>query len=354
MKQHLTIDEFDKEVTRRALAKVDYMVDTDEVTMLDDGRTLSFAAGGDGMEELKVGGYCEGQIAGILFGDAATMPIKTYRHLQSTQPDLLAHLVNEMWRRVPRRRMLRSLDGLARAWLSDKFLRLDDDRASQTAFAALMERHPDAKVVSSGFTETKTTLQFVTPRIQGEVKTGDIVQFGISYSNSEVGAGQFSASLLAYQLICLNGMVRPDMSFGVNHVGRRLTQKMGEIFADDTIHADAEALVLKMRDFVNHTLTDDGVEETLNRMREMAGVEVSQPRKAIEVLANNVGLTQGESDSVLGHFLRGGDNTLWGVQNALTAMSQDDDVSFERAKELEIVGGELLQPRKYDRQLLAA
>ena len=48
------------------------------------------------------------------------------------------------------------------------------------------------------------------PKLEFEVRRGDIVQFGLSISNSEIGQGALEVAIYALRLICLNGMTMPD------------------------------------------------------------------------------------------------------------------------------------------------
>jgi hypothetical protein len=63
---------------------------------------------------------------------------------------------------------------------------------------------------------------------------------------------------------------------------------------------------------------------------------------AVEVTAKRFALTEGEQGSVLEHLARGGDLTRYGLLNAVTRTAEDA-TSYDRAIELECVGGEILE-----------
>jgi hypothetical protein len=77
-------------------------------------------------------------------------------------------------------------------------------------------------------------------------------------------------------------------------------------------------------------------------MRGLAEVRVADPVKAVEVLAQNHSLLQTEATSVLRHLIEGADLSLWGLQNAVTRMAQDAELTYDRASELEQLGGKLI------------
>ncbi|HQD31444.1 MAG TPA: hypothetical protein PLY59_07600 [Clostridiales bacterium] len=65
------------------------------------------------------------------------------------------------------------------------------------------------------------------------------------------------------------------------------------------------------------------------------------PSKVVELSAKEFGLTQEESNGVLGHLIQGGDLSLYGLANAVTRHSQDVK-SYDRATELEAAGWSIL------------
>ena len=65
------------------------------------------------------------------------------------------------------------------------------------------------------------------------------------------------------------------------------------------------------------------------------------PVKTVELLADRYVLNQNERGSILRHFIMAGDNSQYGLINAVTRASQDAE-DYGRATELERLGGELL------------
>ena len=182
------------------------------------------------------------------------------------------------------------------------------------------------------------------------------MQFGIAFSNSEVGAGRLTGSLFAYRLVCLNGMIVEEEQFASTHIGKRhgTTRDLAEVFRLDTIRADGEATILKLRDFSAEILSDRFIDSQVERMRGLTEEKLSDPVKAVERLAKQHSFAEATRNNVLRHLIEGGDLSLWGLANALTRTAEDQE-GYDDATRLETLGGRMLTlPKTEYRQLLAA
>jgi hypothetical protein len=101
--------------------------------------------------------------------------------------------------------MLRTLDGSMRAFLSDRYRRLDNYDLASAVLPVLKEMGEGLKIVSTELTESKMYIKVINERLELEVKQGDVVQAGMVISNSEVGMGSLKVEPLIYRLICTNG-----------------------------------------------------------------------------------------------------------------------------------------------------
>lgn len=341
MKTQLTLQELAAEITRRADKKEDYIVDTRRLALDATGRELVMANGT--AHQFHVNDHCHGQIA-----EHAGIPTAYYKRMREEAPALLGQNVQEWFSKYPSERMLRVLDGNARAFLSNKYSRMDDDAFAGVVLPAIYDV-PGAEVVSAGITDLRTTIKMKSARFTREVKVGDEVQFGISFSNSEVGSGRLVGSLFAYRLICLNGMVIEDEQFAATHVsGKRVAMRnLDEVFQLDTVNKDAEATILKLRDFSREVLTDRFVDAQVDKMRGLTEVTISDPVKAIERLAKRQNLSETQGKSVLAHLIKGGDLSAWGLANAVTRTAEDQD-SYDDATRLETMGGRMLNLTRRD------
>lgn len=330
MKTQLTLTELAAQIQDRAGRKDDFIVDTRAATMTDD-RSLVI-----GDKTFGINDHAHGQIA-----DRLAIPTKYYDRLRAEQPALLAANVNTWFKAKPERRMFRTIDGTTRAFLSDKFARLDDEHFAETVLPVVMDV-PGAEVVSCAITDTKTHIKFVSRKMLRDVKAGDTIAFGIAFSNSEVGAGAITANLFTERLVCTNGMISSEDVFRSAHLGgRHGGRDLGEIFKLDTIQADGKATMLKLRDFARDVLNDRFIDGHVEKLRAIAGVEVKDPEQAVIKLAKNHGFTEGERKSVLAHLIKGGDLSLFGLAQAVTRTAEDL-ADYNRATDFERVGGKML------------
>lgn len=334
MKTQLNIQEFATQILADAKDKQDYLADTREMVWIPDNGTLAVKG-----LEFKPTEHAHGQLAEHL-----KIPKTYYDRMLKDAPDLFGRSLRTWFDQKPARRMLRTLRGKARAFVSDRFSRhMDDEHFAEIVLPAAMEV-PGCEIVSCGRTETNTHLKFKSARYTREVKRNDDVQFGIAYSNSEVGCGRLTGKLFAYRLVCLNGMVSEDEMFGAAHVTRRSdgrTIDLGEVFQMDTVEADAKATVLKLRDFTTTILSDDFLNRQVRKMQGLAEVEVKDPAKAVETLAKTHDFNDVTKASVLAHLIKGADLSLWGLANAVTRAAEDQ-ADYDEATRLETVGGRMV------------
>jgi hypothetical protein len=286
-------------------------------------------------------------------GDRIGVPAKYYDRMREEAPELLAHNVNHWFRNEPKTRLIRTLDGKARAILSDRYQRVDHADVAEVALPVLADAGAD--VVSCEITERRMYIKAVNHKVRGDVTPGDTVEAGVIISNSEIGFGAVMVAPFINRLICLNGMVVNDARYRRHHVGAQTTEADAaySILTDETLAADDKAVVLKVRDFVAGALEYTGFAPNLERMREAARSErAQQPAKAVETLAQRLTLTEGEQEGVLAHLITGGDLSRWGFVNAITRTAADAK-DYDRATELEGAGGKVLDLAKGEWERLA-
>ncbi len=99
---------------------------------------------------------------------------------------------------------------------------------------------------------------------------------------------------------------------------------------------------MKVQDTVRCAVDVAKFHLTVDKMRDAMEIPLADnPVQAVEELADRFLLTQNERGDVLRQLFMGGDNSRYGLINAVTAASKLAD-SYERATELERIGGELL------------
>jgi hypothetical protein len=347
MKTGRTLQELAAELDRQQNAKRDLLIDTPALSFAadrDGGRMLlniNKGQGLDGLVEVEQMGVNE--IAHRQIGQHLGIPARYYDKMRSEYPDLLAANVNGWFEKTPATRMIRTLDGTARAFLSDKYRRIDNFEVATTVLPIIRDMN-GATIESCELTDARMYLKVVNPRITAEVKKGDIVQAGLLITNSETGQGSVSVSPLIYRLVCLNGMIAADSSLRKYHVGR--ANEAGDnfdIYRNETIEADDRAFMMKIEDTVRAAVDQAKFEQIVNRMREAteARMEVRAVPQVVELAAKEFSLTQDEGNGILGHLIQGGDLSLYGLANAVTRHSQDVG-SYDRATELEATGWRMM------------
>lgn len=335
MKTGRTLVELAQEITRQSAAKRDFLADTSEMTMLttDSGSEIVLPKYGEfGMNELA-----HRQVASHL-----GIPSAFYQRLQEPSYNtVLDYNVNHLFRIDPKPRMVRTLDGKVRAFLSNRYTVRDNEELVNSILPIIGEI-PDVEFPSVEITERRLYLKFVCPRLQGEVKVGDIVQAGGVISNSEVGLGAVMIATMFLRLSCMNGAI-VEVNARKYHVGRQVDfDEATELYRNETLRADDEAYWMKVADVVKHAVSETNFNRLLVKMKAAAGSQpMPLPVEGVKELAGRYQLNETEQNSILHHLTMGGDLTRWGMLNAVTRASQDVE-SYDRATELETLGGTIL------------
>lgn len=336
MKTDLSLVALATEIERRKEAKQDYVANTKQMTMMDNSN-LTFENGV--RHDLVVNDVAHKQIAARL-----EIPGKYYDRLRTAAPALLATNVNHFLHNDPETRMIRTLDGKVRAFLSDRYQRIENEEIAEVALPILMDI-PGVNIASASITETRMYIKATFTKIRAEVKVGDEVESGVIITNSEVGLGAVNISPFVNRLVCMNGMVVNDGKFAMRHLGGRLVEgaSVYEMLTDETLKADDKAILLKMRDVLKGCADEVRFRKTVARMTEATTQKIEgNPVEAIKLLAKKQSLTSFEETSILRNLIEGADLSRWGLINAVTATAKEAVLDYDRATELETLGGNLL------------
>ena len=337
MKAGKTLQELAAELERQQLAKKDLIVSTGVLSMdsRDDGGIALNVMGGQMIQHYDVGEIAHRQI-----GQFLKIPATYYDRMRREYPQLLTLNANGWFAQMPQaKRMLRTLDGTARALLSDRYRRIDNFEVA-SAVLPIISRMEGAGVESCELTDSRMYLKVVNPRVTAEIKKGDIVQAGVLISNSEVGMGSVTVSPLIYRLVCSNGMIAEDGKLRKYHVGRANESREDfSIYRNETIEADDKAFLMKLEDSVKAAVDQARFAAIVDKLRESteATFQPQQVQQVVELASKEYGFTDSESSGILGHLAAGGDLSLYGLANAVTRQAQDV-ASYDRSTELEATG----------------
>jgi hypothetical protein len=333
------IVELANEIQRQADSKVDYIAPASNMELRTNGAvTLKLDKNKDEMS-IPIN-----QLASRQLSEKLDIPAKYFDKMLASSPELLATNANHWLGRSQSNYMVRTLDSNVRAVLSDRYQRIDNIDIANEIMPILLSEINGMEIASCEVTEKKMYIKATMPKMQAEVKVGDVVQAGVWITNSEVGHGLFEVAPFILRLICMNGQKVNDAAFGRRHLGARtdVNDAVYNVLSKETIAADDKAFMLKARDVVTAAFNERLFEQHVDALRQTTERKIlGNPVKAVEVLGKTQGLLQGEQDGILRKLIEGADLSQYGMVQAVTAFSQDVK-SYDRASDFEELGGKIV------------
>ena len=314
MKSGVSLQQMLTEVKRQSESKEDYLIAPNRLRMESYGKEmflhLSDDSGTELIEPMTITGIAHRQI-----GTHLRIPAAYYDRMREERPDLLAYNANTWFKQENSQRMLRTLDGSARAYLSNRYRRIDNiDIAGVTL--PILGGLPDIRFESCQITESRMYIKAVNPRLQAEVSPGDIVQAGVIISNSEVGLGSVSIQPLIYRLVCSNGMVVNEAAARRNHVGRVTdSEENFSVYSQATLDAEDKAFVMKIQDTVRAAVEEARFSQIVGKMQEAkaAQMDTHDVPAVVKLASKEFHITDSESTGVLQRLIESNDLTLYGL-----------------------------------------
>jgi hypothetical protein len=154
MKAGKTLTELAQELERQSETKKDYIASTESLEMTNTGE---MAIEGDTRQEFEIADHAHTQISARL-----DIPAKYYNRMRAQAPKLLAANVNEWFHQKPERRMVRTLDGRMRAFLSERYRRLDNYDLAAAVLPVLKDMGEGLKIVSTELTASRMYIKALT------------------------------------------------------------------------------------------------------------------------------------------------------------------------------------------------
>ena len=147
---------------------------------------------------------------------------------------------------------------------------------------------------------------------------------GFVIANSEVGEGAWSITPRIVAEICGNGLqIIADVARAV-HLGSR--QDEGVIrYTADTQDKELALITARARDAVATFLSPAYLQAKVTEIERTAGVPVTRPEETVRLAAKTAKFSDEVTDSILAHFIRGGQLTAGGVMQAVTSVAQTLD-----------------------------
>jgi len=309
---------------------------------------LSFTNGHQ--HDYTLNNWSGGQVASF-----TDIPQAYFRRLSNEAPELLVKNINHGFRRIQKdddtkNRLVRTIDGRVRGFLSNSYRMLDGHDLMEAVLPMLLEHN--FEVVSSELTEKRMYLKTATQRIQGEVKVGDVVSYGVMISTSDVGAGSLRVEPYFLRLWCMNGAVS-DTKFRKTHLGRsNVEREVQEILTNETKQLNDRAFFATVRDYMANTMKPEVFQKELDKMKAAADRPIKNLdlEEVVEHAMQTVGVT-GETvrTGILQALADGNQNaglTQWGLMNSFTAAAKMSAIDYDTATELERAGGQILNLNK--------
>lgn len=357
------------EIERRAEAKRDFIAPVSKLemttavnTVLDRPQAqLVLHNGGD--TAFNVNDIAHGQLA-----EYTGVPLAYYKRMLADDPSLLATNVNRWLRdKADDRRMVRTLDGGARAFLSDRYRTLENEDLAGAILPVLLDA--DLMIISSEVTERRLYIKAVDRKMERDVPTGrkmgdgshvffDTVSPAITISNSEVGLGALSIETGVFTRVCTN-LAMIGTNLRKYHTGARagVSDEVYALLTDDTKRATDVAVWKQVRDLVKSAFAEAQFMANIQKLGDAAKdvVPAEQAVEVIERVGKRFSFNDGERKGILARLIDGGDLTRYGLHAAITRHSQEDAIGYDRATEMERIGGEVIElGRNQWKELLAA
>lgn len=336
MKTGRTLTELAMEIERQKQAKKDYKLPTSLMQMNTNGGVSTLQVGDKG--EYQVTEHTHNQLGSYL-----DIPSKFYDRMRAQHPDLIDHTVNRLLERKNETRMLRTLDGNARAFLSRTYRMFDNYDLAQSVLPVVMEHQ--LEVVSCDLTPQRLYIKALSHKMQGEVRKGDIVEAGLMISNSEIGQGNVIINPFLNRLVCSNGAVINELSMKRRHVGRESTADDElVVYSDQTRMLEDQAFWSKIVDTIKAVMTQEVFDLVLDKVRGTTSNRITgKPDEVVEIFAKENALNQDQQGNILSFLIQGGDLTQYGLFNSVTASAQADDLSYDEATRMEALGGQIIE-----------
>jgi hypothetical protein len=347
------------EITRQRAARKDYVVTRARlgVTTGDDDTGLSLLVQNGAPEPhvLPIERHALSQLS-----DVTRTPLRFLDRLtEAGHWDLAATTLSEILTReeAAKKHLVRTLDGKADAFLSDRYRSISNDAVANVAFEEL--ERVGAKVWDLRLSPTEFRLLAAAPHIHGQVttdrnfkgasrwegKAGDVINAALTLKNSETGHASFAGLPAILRRICQNFCIHGD---GVStvHLGGRLAE--GEQFkSDQTRELEGKALASGLRDVIRTTFDPVKFKATLDAINATTQRDLGEatPTQVVDASVELFGINPGRRDAILEELLQSGDKTQYGLVNAVTAQVNPEhagDLDDATRSAFEDVGGKIL------------
>ena len=342
MKKGHDVKEMLNNINEDTKNKRDYLVDMKSIqveTNTENGDAVSpFVYPSISVDHLTTGSYVLtdhslNQLCGKL-----EIGTQYLRKCLPVSQELVAHNLN-FWINNSKEKelMLRTYDTApineARAICSNRYKRIDNDVVANHSLNKLMDLGLDIKY--SHYDRDTLNITAVNQKLEGEVYKGDVVQSGITITNSEIGSGSLIIQPFIYRLVCTNGMVAP------RYLNRFYSRHVGKIVIDASNDDQYITIIEKMQKQIDLVNSEDVWAESFQGLLKSRKQKINSHQ--IVQLAKRHGVTESERADIFGKLNKYFGDTFtkskYELANAITNMGNDDERSNSRARFFQELGG---------------
>lgn len=363
-----------QEVERRIETKKDFVSPVDRLSMEYENVHSDVPV----IDIPNQGQYPLTEQAHVQLAEYLKIPMDYYRRMLKDAPGLLTKNVNQ-WlpekvvevrgsggaNTRPDRRMIRTLDGKARAVLSDGYRPLENEDLLQAVLPVLEERN--LMVISCQLTETRLYIKAIDRDISRVIPVGrnfgdgshhifrsDTVHPIVCIGNSETGHGSVFVEGGTFTDGCTNLAIF-NAKMRRYHTGARaeLSDEAYQLLSDETKRLTDAAIWNQARDLVVAAFDKARFDADVEKLLEATEQKIEDdPIKVVERVAKRYSFTEFTKTGVLKRLVEGGDLSRYGLHSAITRHSADEP-DYDEATKLERLGGQIIELPKTDWKAIA-
>lgn len=275
--------------------------------------------------------------------------------------DVGGRLLSDILAREPKRFMVRTLDGFARAVLSDSYKCMDND----SLFFAAVEKFAEvgAQIWQARLWDDGMELAAISPDLKAGVETlrnfgradhkwyrpdndggKDMHNAAIRVSNSETGNGGLRVSIATFRSVCSNFAV---ISHEVSkmHIGRKVEVDENFSISAETQEKEGAYIWSAVKDGIANAFSPEKFKLLIDKLNGTTQVviPVDQEVKAVDAVVAAYKIAEDKKARILAQVLGSGDRTQFGMIQAITAVAHQPETGCEMGSLMEEVGGALTE-----------
>tara|TARA_Y100000022_G_scaffold198849_1_gene209967 strand:+ start:207 stop:1250 length:1044 start_codon:yes stop_codon:yes gene_type:complete len=323
-----------QQINNDVKSKKDYIVTLNALEVTTSNNTYPNLEFTDAPDQYSLTDHSMNQLCGKL-----EIGTQYLRKCLPVSQELVAHNLN-FWINNSKEKelMLRTYvdrhdDIIARAICSNRYKRIDNDVVANHSLNKLMDLGLDIKY--SHYDRDTLNITAVNQKLEGEVYKGDVVQSGITITNSEIGSGSLIIQPFIYRLVCTNGMVAP------RYLNRFYSRHVGKIVIDPSQDDQYITIIDKMQKQIDLVNSEDVWTESFQGLLNSRKQKINSHQ--IVQLAKRHGVTESERADIFARLNKYVGDTFttskYELANAVTNMGNDENRSDSRARFFQELGG---------------